>query len=175
MMAATSIVVPRPTAVLAGTFAVLGVLFAVLAGYGDALSEMIARWSHEEEYSYAFLVPILSVWLVWTRRDILPANIGRPAWIAPAVMLIAVAMNAVSEWSATYIFSQWSLILVIVALILSVGGRQLLKVVWVPVIFLLFAIPIPYSINSMISAKLKLISSALGGLLINLPRNPGFH
>jgi exosortase D (VPLPA-CTERM-specific) len=158
---------PGPKAALAA-LAIVGVLLAAVAGYGDALSETIRRWAHEEEYSYAFLVPVLSAWLIWTRRDSLPAAMGRPEPMAPVVMLIAMAMNAVGEVSATYIFSQWSLVLAIVALILGVGGRSLFKAIWAPVVLLLFAIPAPYFIASMMSIKLQLISSALGASFIRM-------
>ena len=149
-------------------------LLAAVAGYGDALSETIRRWAHEEEYSYAFLVPVLSAWLIWMRREFLPAAMGRPAPMAPVVMLIAMAMNAVGEVSATYIFSQWSLVLAIVALILGVGGRSLFKAIWAPVVLLLFAIPAPYFIASMMSIKLQLISSALGASFIRMLGIPVF-
>ena len=168
MIASASLLeVPRPKAALAA-LAIVGMLLAAVAGYGDALSETIRRWAHEEEYSYAFLVPVLSAWLIWTRRDSLPAAMGRPEPMAPVVMLIAMAMNAVGEVSATYIFSQWSLVLAIVALILGVGGRSLFKAIWAPVVLLLFAIPAPYFIASMMSIKLQLISSALGASFIRM-------
>jgi exosortase D (VPLPA-CTERM-specific) len=171
--AASLLVVPRPKAALAALAAV-GVLLAAVAGYGDALSETIRRWAHEEEYSYAFLVPVLSAWLIWTRRDSLPAAMGRPEPLAPVLMLIAMAMNAVGELSATYIFSQWSLVLAIAALILSAGGRSLFRATWVPVVFLLFAIPAPYFIASIMSIKLQLISSALGASFIRTLGIPVF-
>ena len=168
MIASASLLeVPRPKAALTA-LAIVGMLLAAVAGYGDALSETIRRWAHEEEYSYAFLVPVLSAWLIWTRRDSLPAAMGRPEPMAPVVMLIAMAMNAVGEVSATYIFSQWSLVLAIVALILGVGGRSLFKAIWAPVVLLLFAIPAPYFIASMMSIKLQLISSALGASFIRM-------
>ena len=174
MIASASLLeVPRPKAALAA-LAIVGMLLAAVAGYGDALSETIRRWAHEEEYSYAFLVPVLSAWLIWTRRDALPAAMGRPEPMAPVVMLIAMAMNAVGEVSATYIFSQWSLVLAIVALILGVGGRSLFKAIWAPVVLLLFAIPAPYFIASMMSIKLQLISSALGASFIRMLGIPVF-
>ena len=40
------------------------------------------------------------------RRDALRASIRRPAWTGPIVILLAMAMHAIGELSAIYIFSQ---------------------------------------------------------------------
>src|SRR5690606_15150188 len=45
---------------------------------------------------------------------------------------------------------------------------SLLRVTWMPIAFLLFAIPLPYFIDSQISWRLQLLSSSMGVGLLRL-------
>src|ERR1700731_2966104 len=88
-----------------GLVALVAVLVA-LAGFGGALSVMVRRLTGQEEYSPGFLIPLVVVWLLWTRRDALRASVGRPSWAGPVLTLLAMVMHSTGELSAIYILSQ---------------------------------------------------------------------
>lgn len=155
------------TSVLAG----IAVLIAVFA-FGDALLELVRRWIAQEEYSHGFLIPVVSAWLLWMRREALIANIGRPSWIGPVVILLASAAHVVGEFTSIYVLSQLGFILVLIGIALAAGGYPLLKVTFVPTAFLIFAIPLPYFIESSLTLRLQLISSQLGVDVIRLFQIP---
>jgi exosortase len=111
-------------------------------------------------------------WLLWTRRDALIASIGRPSWTGPALILLAAVMHVVGKLSALYFLSQFAFIIVLFGIVLGLGGYSLLKVTFIPIIFLLFAIPLPYFIDAMLSFNLQLISSQLGTFFIRLFQIP---
>jgi exosortase D (VPLPA-CTERM-specific) len=52
--------------------------------------------------------------------------------------------------------------------VLAYGGYSLLKATIVPIVFLLFAIPLPYFVDSILTWRLQLISSQLGVFFITL-------
>jgi exosortase D (VPLPA-CTERM-specific) len=163
--------VPQTSAVRAALIALVAVLVG-LAGFSGALLELGSRWIRQEEYSHGFLIPIVAAWLLWTRRDALRASIGRPAWTGPVIMLLAAAMHIIGELSAMFIFSQVGFVLALFGLALGIGGYSLLRTAFIPIVFLLFAIPMPYFIDSMMSFQLQLISSELGALFIRMFRIP---
>jgi exosortase D (VPLPA-CTERM-specific) len=143
-----------------------------LAGFSGALLELVRRWTRQEEYSHGFLIPIVVMWLLWTRRDALFASIGRPAWTGPVLILFAMVMHITGELSAIFILSQLAFIVALLGIILGVGGISLLRVTFVPIIFLIFAIPLPYFIDANLSLQLQLISSQLGVFFIGLFQIP---
>ena len=98
----------------------------------------------------------------------LRANVGRPVWAGPVVMLLATGLHIIGEMSAIPLLSQVGFILAIIALVLSLGGYPLLRTAFVPIAFLLFAIPMPHFIDSAMSLRLQLISSELGAQFIRL-------
>jgi exosortase D (VPLPA-CTERM-specific) len=170
-MSVQSIGVPQTSAVRAALIALVAVLVG-LAGFSGALLELGSRWIRQEEYSHGFLIPIVAAWLLWTRRDALRASIGRPAWTGPIIMLLATAMHIIGELSAMFIFSQVGFVLALFGLALGIGGYSLLRTAFIPIVFLLFAIPMPKFIDSMMSLQLQLISSELGALSIRMFRIP---
>lgn len=151
----------------------LSVLVAVVAFRG-ALSELVSRWQKQEEYSYGFLIPVIVAWLLWSRRDALVASVGRPSWIGFGLILIAGVMHTIGELSALFVFSQAGFILALFGIALGFGGYSLLRVVFVPILFLAFAIPLPYFLDSSLSWRLQLISSQLGVWFIRLFQIPVF-
>ena len=81
-------------------------------------------------------------------------------------------MHIVGKLSALYFLSQLAFIIVLFGIALGLGGYSLLKVTFIPIIFLLFAIPLPYFIDAMLSFQLQLISSQLGTFFIRLLQIP---
>ena len=142
-MLAPSQALMRNRSALGGLLLVTGVLIA-LVGFGPALSEVVGRWIRQDEYSHGFLIPVISAWLLWSRRDALAASIGRPSWIGPALIVLSTITHIVGELSALFILSQVGFVVALLGIVLSVGGYSLLKVTFTPILFLLFSIPLPY-------------------------------
>src|ERR1019366_6008769 len=161
----------QTSAIHAARLACLAVLVALVAFSGPLL-ELVNRWIKQEEYSHGFLIPVIVAWLLWTRRDALIASIGRPSWTGPALILLAAVMHIVGKLSALFIFSQVGFVIALIGIALSVGGISLLRVTFVPIVFLLFAIPLPYFIDSVLTLQLQFISSELGTFFIRLFQIP---
>src|SRR5665213_365014 len=163
----------RTSAIYVGVLVGISVLICLVA-FREALSELVHRWIVQEEYSHGFLIPVIVAWLLWTRRDAILASIGRPTWTGPALILLAAVMHIVGKLSALFILSQVAFVVALIGITLGLGGYSLLKVVFVPLIFLLFAIPLPYFIDTVLSFRLQLISSELGVFFIRLFQIPVF-
>lgn len=164
-MSIAALRVPSRTAIPAAVLVGLAVLLA-LAAFGSALLELVNRWNKQEEYSHGYFIPLIVAWLLWRRREALAASIGRPSWTGVAVIGTAILLNVVGELSAIYILSQVGFVLSLLGLTLAFGGWSLLKVTFVPIAFLLFAIPLPYFIDSALSLRLQLFSTELAGVFI---------
>jgi exosortase D (VPLPA-CTERM-specific) len=163
--------ISQTNALRIGVVAFVGTLIA-LVGFSGALLELINQWSRQEEYSHGFLIPFVAAYLLWTRRDALRASIGRPTWTGPLVILLAMLLHVIGQMGGIFVFSQVGFVLAVAGLILGLGGYSLFKTASIPILFLLFAIPLPGVINSMTSLQLQFISSELGTLFIRLFRIP---
>jgi exosortase D (VPLPA-CTERM-specific) len=153
---------------LSKTFIIIAVLLLTVAVFSSALRELIARWYRQDEYSHGFLIPIVAAWMLWMRRDALRASVGHPSWCGPLVILLAALMLLVGELSAFYLLSQLGFVTALLGIVLMIGGFSLLRSTFVPIAFLIFAIPLPYFIDSELSWRLQLLSSQLGVFFIRL-------
>ena len=138
------------------------------AAFSGGLLSLVERWSRQEEYSHGFLIPLVAAWMLWSRRDAVIASIGKPSWAGPAVIFVAAIMLIIGELSAFFLLLQLGFVVALLGIVLSVGGTSLLKVTFIPIAFLVFAIPLPYFIDSELSFRLQLISSELGVFFIRL-------
>jgi exosortase D (VPLPA-CTERM-specific) len=161
-----------PTPVIGVGLLVLALIAAAAFAFSGALSELSWRWWNEEEYSHGFLIPLVSAWLLWSRREVLLANIGRPSWTGPALIVLAILMHIIGEYTSIFILSHIAFILVLFGIALAAGGYTLLRVAFVPIAYLVFAIPVPYFIESNLTLQLQLISSQLGVEVIRLFQVP---
>jgi exosortase D (VPLPA-CTERM-specific) len=171
VMSVQSIESPKTSAIQASIWGVIAALL-VAVGFSGALFELVRRWTTQEEYSHGFLIPLVTAWLLWTRRDALLGSVGRPAWSGAVLIILAMLMHVVGSLSAIFILSQLAFIIALLGIALAVGGFPLLRVAFVPVIFLIFAVPLPYFIDANLSLQLQLISSQLGVFFIRLFRIP---
>ena len=167
MMSTQSIRMDRTNAVSTTLLLCIAVVIAFAAFSGGLLS-LVDRWSRQEEYSHGFLIPLVAAWMLWSRRDAVIASVGKPSWAGPAVIFVAAIMLIIGELSAFFLLLQLGFVVALLGIVLSVGGTSLLKVTFIPIAFLVFAIPLPYFIDSELSFRLQLISSELGVFFIRL-------
>jgi exosortase D (VPLPA-CTERM-specific) len=114
------------------------------------------------------LIPLISAYLLFSRREAISQSIGAPSWIGVILILVSAAMLVIGELGAIYILAQTGFIVSLLGIALVIGGFSLLRVVFIPIAFLIFAIPLPYFVDSELSWRLQLISSQLGVWFIRL-------
>lgn len=140
----------------------------LLLGFGGALTDLVQRWLEKEEYSHSFLIVAVTAALLWARRRALVENIGRPSWAGPALVVFAIALHVVGVLSKSFVFSQIGFVVALLGIALGAGGYQLLRAVFIPVMYLLFAVPLPSFVDAALTESLELVSLDLGAFIIGL-------
>lgn len=150
-------------------FVVLAIAVAVLVGgYWSGLDELVRRWMKEEEYSHGLLLPLVSLFFLYQEWPRIRAVAGKPAWSGLAVVAGAALFYLVGEISALYILVHYAFIGTLFGLALGLlGWRGALRTL-VPLVILVFAIPLPYFLQADLSGNLQLLSSAIGVAIIDL-------
>lgn len=141
----------------------LGVALALMSfAFGEGIHELVLRWDKQEEYSHGYLLPILSLYFIWQKKNIIRLSEFSPSWLGLILILVALIIFIIGEVSALFILTQYALILVLLGLALAVMGWPAIKPVLIPILLLIFAIPLPYFLEANLSANLQLLSSKLG-------------
>lgn len=153
----------------AGIYVVFAITALVLlAGFWDAISDMIYRWDTKKEYGYGYLIPVISAFFVWQKKNKLVDQRFEPSWFGVSVVVVAGMIFFMGEVATTYTLSQYALVLAVLGVALSLMGWRAFRIVAVPLALLFFMVPLPPFIYNTLSTKLQLISSELGVAVIRL-------
>jgi len=134
----------------------VGVLIAL---YAPVLGTLVDQWYHDADYSHGFLVPFLSAYLIWQRRDKLRQVPRRPSSWGMFVVLVALGLLFLGSLGAELFLARTSLLCTICGLIVYFCGWAMLRAMAFPMAFLLFAIPIPVLIYNEIVFPLQFVAS----------------
>ena len=48
--------------------------------YWNGLSEAFLRWGKQEEYSHGYLIPLVSLYILWEKRGLILSAASQPLW-----------------------------------------------------------------------------------------------
>jgi len=136
--------------------ALLGVTF--YAGIKD----MLYAWEAKAEYSYGYLIPFISIFLVWQKKNIIEKTEFEGAWTGVLILAAGLFLFSLGSLSTITTIIQYALVISIAGMVISVMGWKSARVVIVPVLFLVFMIPLPGFFLTNLSSQLQLISSMIG-------------
>lgn len=131
----------------------------VTALYAPVLWRLVRQWAEDPDYSHGFLVPLLSAYLIWQRRDKLAEIARKPSNFGVVVVLFALGLLFLGSLGAELFLTRISMVFMICGLIIYFSGWALLRALAFPVAFLLFAIPIPVLVYNEIVFPLQFIAS----------------
>lgn len=149
-------------ATIASTAALL--IFIFFSG----IKRMIQTWIEFDEYSYAYFIPVITVFLIWQKKDLLEKNPFTGSWIGFIIVCLGIGMFILGELSTLYIVIQYTFLVVIFGLALSLMGWRDYKLIVVPLVLLIFMVPLPNFLYQNLSSQLQLISSQIGVGVIRL-------
>lgn len=139
---------------------------ALLGAFGSGLRFMVANWEQVPEYSYGYFIPVISAFLIWQRSDRLRALELRGAWSGLWLIVLALLLGLVSEFSAIRVIGQYGFIVALFGLSACAIGWAGTRIIAMPLAILLFMIPLPQFLLRELSQQLQLVSSEIGVWLI---------
>lgn len=142
---------------------VLGLLVAYVPEY-IGLARTI--WGTDEQ-GHGPIIFAVSLWLLYNLRHTLAELPSRPATASAAVVLvIGSLLYAIGRSQDIWIFSIGSQIWVLAGLALLFKGWRGLRMIWFPLFFMLFMVPLPEALVAAVTAPLKSAVSLVASNLL---------
>lgn len=149
------------------TFLAISV-FILAFGYAGTFENMLSLWNKSEEYGYAYLIPVITGFLIWQRRfEIQKAGI-RSSYAGLVLVAAGGALLFLGLLATTHTLAQYSVVIVIMGLALTFLGWRAFRLVFAPLFLLFFMVPLPPFVFNNLSGKLQLISSEIGVAVIRM-------
>ena len=146
------------------TFWILIGIISVLVGcaFHVTIFDMERRWSESEEYGYGYLIPLITLFLIWQRKNQLAEIEFHPSVSGLLLILFGGVLFFLGEVATTHTLSQYGLVVTLLGVALALLGWRAFRIVMIPLALLFFMVPLPPFIYNTLSTKLQLISSQLG-------------
>ena len=143
--------------VLLGSFAFL---------YRDVIAKLVTDWAVDDNYSHGFLIVPIALFFVWERRARLANAKPQSSMIGIILILGSIATLLAGVLGSELFLTRISMLGIIAGAVLFIYGRQHLKILAFPILFLLLMIPIPAIIFNQIAFPLQLLASRFGEIVL---------
>ena len=145
--------------------AALALGLAVL--YGPAYNELAHTIWATDEQGHGPIILAVALWLIYGKRHELLAMPAQPqGWLGWPLLVFALVLYALGRSQDIIMFAIGSQILLLVALLLVFKGLPALRLLWFPLFFMLFMVPLPEALVASVTGPLKSAVSAVASNLL---------
>lgn len=149
------------------------VLVGLLLVYAPEYHELSQTIWRGDEQGHGPIIFVVAVWLLFNLRHRVVELHSQPAIVSAVVVLtIGGLLYAVGSSQDIWIFSIGSQIWILAGLALLFKGWQGLRVIWFPLFFLLFMVPLPEALVAAVTAPLKTAVSYVASNLLYVAGYP---
>ncbi|OHB56006.1 MAG: hypothetical protein A2173_07560 [Planctomycetes bacterium RBG_13_44_8b] len=147
---------------------VIGGLFCFL--FRNEIINIVNQWRSDASWSHGFLIPLFSLYFINKHKsEILNLQL-KPNYLGLFFLLCSILVyffNVVSPSGYAY-FRSVSMITALGAVVLFLGGWRLVKYTWLPIVFLVFAVPLPQRYYVGLTMPMRQWAANIAAVLLNL-------
>lgn len=135
--------------------------------YFQTLVWLVESWMYNPYYSHGFIIPGISLYFIWTKKDSLTGPMQRTSQeLGFYLILVALLIHGLGFFWTIKSLSGISLIMSITGVILFLYGKEIIKELSFPLLFLIFSIPLP--INDFLTPAVQYLSTVSSTFLAGL-------
>ncbi len=146
--------------------ALLLILFGVI--YYHTVVNMVGVWSDDPNFSHGFLIPLITCFMIWQKRESLPYDAVKPCNMGLAVILLGMAMHVVGNIGAELFTMRVSIVVTIMGTALFFLGFKFTKEIAVAILYLLIMVPIPAILWNKLAFPLQGFAATLTADVVRL-------
>jgi len=134
----------------------------LLAGlYYPVVSHLLDSWQANPDYSHGFFVPLIVGYMVYRRWGELKGIACEPNNWGIVILLLGLIQLTLGIIGAEHFLQSTSLIVVAFGIILFLAGLKMARTMTVPLLYLMFMIPLPAIIWNNFAFSLRLAASKI--------------
>jgi len=155
------------------TFIKIGIIAGLLGMlFRNELRFVVRGWLADSSWSHGFLIPLFSLYFInQHKQDILSLR-TRPNYIGLVLLICGILFYPLNLVHLQYGYlSSIDMIATLGAVVLFLGGWCLLKHTWLPIAFLVFAVPLPERYYKALTIPMRGWAATAASALLNLVPN----
>jgi exosortase len=144
--------------------AILIMLWA--AAFVPVYPELWSTWMHSSNNSHGVLVPLISAFFIWIKRDRLSQAQMNTSIFGAAILVSSMAIYLLALAGQVAVAQRAMIIVSLIGLVLFNFGWQIFKILAFPLCYLIFMVPVPVSIYGLIAFPLQLFATDVSHAII---------
>ena len=147
-------------------FQIVILLAAFTILFGTAITKLIQDWAENSNYSHGFLIPFISIYMIWHKRSQLIEFPLKPSAVGLLVIIFGMIVFIIGNVAAELFTMRIAIVITIVGLCTYFLGIRVTIAIAVPLSYLLFMVPLPAIIWNKIAFPLQLLAAKLSSNII---------
>jgi exosortase D (VPLPA-CTERM-specific) len=136
--------------------------------FAEGATQMLQVWNESEEYSYAYLIPLISLFIAWQQKNELARIEFTGSWLGVAIVVLGILLGIIGRLGSVFTLQHIGLVTVLVGTVIALTGVKAMRVLWMPLLLLYLVIPLPRFLEVKLSSGMQLTSSAIGVWFLRL-------
>ncbi len=153
----------------------LSLLLFWLALFSPIYPDMVRDWLSDPDNSHGFIVPFVACYFIWNRRDRLNPITIADSWWGCLMLIATLTLYVLSVAGGLTFPARVAMVLSLFGLVWCMLGNATIRVLAFPILFLLFMIPVPYSLINLVSGPLQLLATKISAGVIAACSIPVFR
>lgn len=131
---------------------------------------LMEEWfrSSNSDNSYGVLVPFISLYFIWLRREGLKQAKIASSPLGLVILVASLVLYLTSYAGGILFFQRTMMVLSLTGLVLYLFGKETFRILAFPLLFLFFMVPIPASIVGLVSFPLQTYATIISTKIIQL-------
>ena len=142
------------------TIVKIAVIACLFAGFNLWQFRVLIRGWGDPNWSHGYIIPLFSLFLIWNKREDLAqarAKVFIPA--LPMMLLALLAQVIAVSLINNFWLCQLCMVAMLFFLVLYLVGTDVIRIIWVPILYLALAMPITGSVYVKMSVPLQKIAA----------------
>ena len=146
--------------------ALLSICFLLV--YYQVFMHLAYSWDNNPNYSHGYFIPFISAFMVWYKKeDIFGQEVSNTPGLGTVLILLGLLQLMVAWAGSEHFLQASSMIPVLIGLSLLFWGTTVTRKLLVPILFLIFMIPLPAILWNQLAFPLALLASKIGAFSID--------
>ncbi len=147
--------------------AIIASLFYYL--FGNEIGGIVQKWRNDGSWSHGWLIPVFSLYFINQHKQEILNLETRPNYLGLVFLVFGILFYPLNIVHFNYgYFNPLCMIAILGAVVLFLGGWALIRYTWLPIAFLIFAVPLPQRYYVAMTMPMRKIAAFVATVLLNL-------
>ncbi len=149
---------------------IIGALFYYL--FHNEIEVIVSRWITDPSWSHGILIPLFSLYFINQAKSQILNLQTKPNYLGLFLMICGILFYPLNIIHFQYGYLKpIGMIATLGAVVLFLGGWRLIRYTWLPIAYLIFAVPLPQRYYVAITMPMRQLAAGIAAILLDLVKD----